>query len=98
MGPRGRSVTQIEGSVRRTSARTESSEGNAVNSSTLLDVDQAAHRLGGTVRWMRRAVAQRRIPFVKIGHYVRFVPEELDAFIERNRVEQAHFGAASPRR
>ena len=44
---------------------------------------------------MRRAVAQRRIPFVKIGHYVRFVPEELDAFIERNRVEQAAFGAAS---
>ena len=47
---------------------------------------------------MRRAVAQRRIPFVKIGHYVRFVPEELDAFIERNRVEQAAFGAAPSRR
>lgn len=91
-------MTQDERPVRRTSARTESSEGNAVNSSTLLDVDQAAHRLGVTVRWMRRAVAQRRIPFVKIGHYVRFVPEELDAFIERNRVEQAAFGAASSRR
>ena len=90
-------MTQDERPVRRTNARTESSEGNAVNSSTLLDVDQAAHRLG-VVRWMRRAVAQRRIPFVKIGHYVRFVPEELDAFIECNRVEQVHIGAAPSRR
>ena len=69
-----------------------------MNSSTLLDVDQAAHRLGVTVRWIRRAVAQRRIPFVKVGHYVRFVPEELDAFIERNHVEEVHFGAAPSRR
>lgn len=54
---------------------------------TLLDVDQAAHRLGVTTRWIRRAIAQRRIPFVKVGHYVRFIPEELDAYITANRVE-----------
>ena len=54
----------------------------------LMDVAQAAIRLGVPVRWIRRAVAERRLPFVKIGHYVRFVPAELDAYVAANRVEQ----------
>ncbi len=65
---------------------------------TLLDVAQAAHRLGVTTRWVRRAIAQRRIPFVKVGHYVRFIPEELDAYVAANRVEQAAWAVLrSPR-
>lgn len=52
----------------------------------LYTVDEAAARLGVTPRWMRRAVAERRIPFVKLGHFVRFRPEDLDAYIDRNRV------------
>lgn len=54
----------------------------------LLDVDQAATRLGVPVRWIRRAIAERRIPFVKVGHYVRFTSQDLDAYIERQRIEQ----------
>ena len=59
--------------------------------------------VGVTVRWIRRAITQRRVPFVKIGHYVRFIPEELDAFVESCRVaprgpvdspeQQSHVGA-----
>lgn len=52
----------------------------------LLDVLQAAERLGVSERWVRRAVAERRIPFIKCGHFVRFDPADLDAFVDRNRV------------
>ena len=60
----------------------------------LLDVAQTADRLGVTVRWVRRAIAERRIPFIKVGRYVRFDPEELDAFVEANRVRPVPFGRA----
>ena len=54
----------------------------------LLDVDQAAARLGVPIRWIRRAIAERRIPFVKVGRYVRFVPDDLDAYVGARRVER----------
>ena len=36
---------------------------------------------------VRRAVAQRTIPFIKVGHYVRFEPSALDAYVDTNRVD-----------
>jgi excisionase family DNA binding protein len=51
----------------------------------LLDVPAAAERLGVTQRWVRRAVAERRISFVKIGRNVRFEPEALTRYIELQR-------------
>lgn len=56
-------------------------------SERLKDVAATAERLGTTERWVRRAVAERRIPFVKVGRHVRFRPADLDAFIEANTVE-----------
>lgn len=53
---------------------------------TLWDVPRAAERLGVTERWVRRAIAERRIPFVKVGHFVRFRPEDLDDYVNRRRV------------
>ena len=44
-----------------------------------------------SVRWIRRAIAERRVPFVKIGRHVRFIPEELDAYIDSCRVEVARW-------
>ncbi len=35
---------------------------------------------------MRRLIAERRIPFVKIGRFVRFDPEEIAAWIDGQRV------------
>jgi excisionase family DNA binding protein len=52
----------------------------------LLDVKAAADRLGVTERWVRRAVAERHVPFVKVGRYVRFRPADLDRYIERQLV------------
>lgn len=47
----------------------------------LLDAPAAALRLGVPVRFVRRLVAERRVRFIKLGHYVRFDPADLDAFV-----------------
>lgn len=53
-------------------------------SDQLLDIEAAAERLGVSTRWMRRAIAERRIRFAKIGKHVRFRAADLDAFVEAN--------------
>ena len=52
----------------------------------LLDVHQAAARLGTSVRFIRRLVAERRIPYVKLGAHVRIDARDIDAFIEAGRI------------
>ena len=56
---------------------------------TLLAVDQAAERLGTSVRFVRRLIAERRIAYVKLGRHVRIAAEDLEAFIVAGRVEGA---------
>jgi excisionase family DNA binding protein len=51
----------------------------------LIAITQVAERLGVSVRYVRRLVHERRIPFIKLGHLVRFDPDEIDAWIERSR-------------
>jgi excisionase family DNA binding protein len=53
---------------------------------TLLSVEQAAERLGTSVRFVRRLVFQRRIAYVKLGRHVRIPARDLDAFIRTGRV------------
>ena len=54
---------------------------------TLLSVEQAAERLGTSVRFVRRLVFERRIAYVKVGRHVRISSRDLDAFIEAGRVD-----------
>jgi excisionase family DNA binding protein len=54
---------------------------------TLIDIAEAAARLGVTVRFMRRLVDERRITFHKIGKYVRFDPADVNRFAMQGRVE-----------
>jgi excisionase family DNA binding protein len=53
----------------------------------LLTVEQVAERLNTPVRFVRRLVAERRIPFTKLGRYVRIRREDVEAFVEAGRVE-----------
>jgi excisionase family DNA binding protein len=53
----------------------------------LLTVEEAAERLGTSVRFARRLIAERRIAFVKVGRHVRIDPADLEAFIAAGRVE-----------
>jgi excisionase family DNA binding protein len=61
-------------------------EGRSPELDTLLSVEQAAERLGTSVRFVRRLVFERRIVFVKVGRHVRICPADLDAFIAAGRV------------
>jgi excisionase family DNA binding protein len=54
---------------------------------TLLTPDEVAIRLGTSIRFVRRLVAERRIPFFHIGRHVRFLSTDLDKFIAAGRVE-----------
>ena len=54
---------------------------------TLLSVEQAAERLGTSVRFVLRLVFERRIAYVKLGRHVRISSRDLDAFIEAGRVD-----------
>jgi excisionase family DNA binding protein len=53
----------------------------------LLDVDGVADLLGVNVRHVRRLVAERRIPFVKWGHRLRFDPNDLATWLDASRVD-----------
>jgi excisionase family DNA binding protein len=52
----------------------------------LLDTDSVAQALAVTPRHVRRLVAERRIPFVKVGRSVRFDPGALDVWLDQQSV------------
>lgn len=51
----------------------------------LIDLPALAERLGVSQRHVRRLVHERRIPFVKWGHLLRFDPEEIERWIDTAR-------------
>jgi len=53
---------------------------------SLLTVDEAAEKLATKPRFIRRLIAERRIPYVKLGAHVRIEEDDLDAFIQAGRV------------
>ena len=54
---------------------------------TLLTVEEAADRLGTSVRFVRRLIAERRIAYVKVGRHVRIAEADLMSFVAAGRVE-----------
>ena len=52
----------------------------------LFDIDVLAAWLTITPRHVRRLVAEKRVPFVKVGHFVRFDPEDITRWIEEQKV------------
>ncbi|MHB1854853.1 MAG: helix-turn-helix domain-containing protein [Acidimicrobiales bacterium] len=52
-----------------------------------LSIEQAAAFLNVEVRWMRRAVSERRLPYYKVGHNVRFRQQDLEEFLAGGRIE-----------
>ena len=51
----------------------------------LIDLTTLARWLGVEPRHVRRLVAERRIPFIKWGHLLRFDPVEIRAWIDEYR-------------
>jgi excisionase family DNA binding protein len=52
----------------------------------LLDIDVLAEWLATSPRHIRRLVAERRVPFVKVGHFIRFDPDDIGRWIEEQKV------------
>jgi excisionase family DNA binding protein len=54
---------------------------------SLLTPQEAADRLGTSLRFVRRLIFERRITFIRVGRHVRIAASDLDAFIAAGRVE-----------
>ena len=52
----------------------------------LLTIDELAERLGVTRRHVRRLVQERKVPFLKVGKFVRFDPAAIAAWLGSQRV------------
>jgi len=63
-------------------------ESELLEEPALWDVAGLAERLGVTERFVRRLVAERRVPFLKIGKFVRFDPRAVDSWLEAARVSE----------
>jgi excisionase family DNA binding protein len=57
---------------------------------TLLDIPQLAAHLGTSRRHIRRLIAERRIPYMKVGRLVRFDPAEIAAWLDQGRHPTGH--------
>jgi len=55
-----------------------------------LNLLQAARYLNVNERYVRRLVAERRIPFLKVGRLLRFRPRDLEEYLVACEVRAAH--------
>jgi excisionase family DNA binding protein len=63
-----------------------STQRSAIASSVkLLDYEELADWLNDSIRDLRRLVQEGRIPYLKVGHFVRFDPEQVRQWLEDNR-------------
>ena len=55
--------------------------------SQLIDIPTLARRLATSIRHIRRLVAEKRIPYIKVGHLIRFDPEEICHWLRQHAHE-----------
>lgn len=58
----------------------------ATTFSQLLDMETVARWLGTSIRHVRRLVTERKIPYLKIGHFIRFDERDVESWIDRQKV------------
>ncbi len=54
---------------------------------SLLDMEDVARWLCTSVRHVQRLVHERRLPYVKVGHFVRFDAVDVSRWIEEQKVD-----------
>jgi excisionase family DNA binding protein len=52
---------------------------------TLVDIEAVSRSFGISMRQVRRFVAEGQIPFVRVGHLIRFDTDELRQWIDARR-------------
>jgi excisionase family DNA binding protein len=68
------------------SSESQAMRTKAAGTRPLIDIATVAEWLGVGERHVRRLVSERRIPYVKWGHYVRFDPAHIDEWLRANEV------------
>jgi excisionase family DNA binding protein len=53
----------------------------------LMDMGALADMLGVTRRHVQRLVSERRIPYLKVGRFIRFDPAEVTVWLDGRRME-----------
>ncbi len=76
---------QMAGSRPRAQARSKSA--GVESMLVLLEIGEVAELLATTPRHVRRLVAERRLPYIKVGRFVRFLPSDLARWLEQQRIE-----------
>ena len=75
--------------IRRLAAASDEPEKNnqeeQLSFPELVDIERVAKLLGVGERYVRRMVAERRVPIVKVGHYVRFDIADIRRWVEEQR-------------
>ena len=71
---------------------------DAAHAGRLLKPEEAAERLNVSLRFIRRLCHERRLPYTKVGKFVRFDADELEAWITAQRVEPANGEGGAPHR
>jgi excisionase family DNA binding protein len=71
---------------------------DTVHAGQLLKPEEAAERLNVSLRFIRRLCHERRLPYTKVGKFVRFDADELEAWITAQRVEPTNAEGSDPRR
>lgn len=95
--------TQQAGPERRRGREDDEKESQAPTSrpafTSLIDAKGASLILGVPYTWLLAQARAGRIPHHRLGHYVRFDPKDLKAWLTENKVEpQATDGSHAARR
>jgi excisionase family DNA binding protein len=64
---------------------TSTQRSTIASSVKLLDYEELADWLNDSIRHLRRLVQEGRIPYLKVGHFVRFDPDQVRQWLEDNR-------------
>ena len=60
--------------------------GNTCSNDNLLSKQEAAQRLSISLRNLDNRIKAGSIPFVRLGRLVRFVPSDIEKFIEAHKI------------
>jgi excisionase family DNA binding protein len=78
---------RVGGDGRETRVEVNMDRREAVNDfCPLLGMDDVALWLGTSIRHVQRLVTERRLPYVKVGHFIRFDPEDVTQWIEAQKI------------
>lgn len=85
-GPRGGAARGLGLEKKHPKDKDTSNANTSLGLPALLRASEIAGMLGITERHVRRLVLERRIPFAKVGRFVRFDPRDIEQWVQAAKV------------